>query len=168
MYWHRLRNPSFSIKYARLSARATTANERRKLTFIGLSALFFFHNKRHPIEMGEVEIAQFLSSLASDSHVSASTQNQALNALIFRYREVLGKSIGYIDGVVRAKRVPCLPTVLTRDEIKAILNQLQGVKWLMTAILYGAGVRLMEYCRLRVKDIDFSREPNNGTGRQGQ
>jgi site-specific recombinase XerD len=78
--------------------------------------------------MGEAEIARFLSSLASDGHVSASTQNQALNALLFLYREVLGKNIGYVDGVVRAKRPPRLPTVLTRDEIKAILSQLQGVE----------------------------------------
>ena len=121
-----------------------------------IKRFIFFHNKHHPAEMGEAEIAKFLSSLATDSHVSASTQNQALNALLFLYREVLGKSIDYVDGVVRAKRPPRLPTVLTRDEIKAILNQLQGVEWLMTAILYGAGLRLMECCRLRVKDVDFS------------
>lgn len=126
----------------------------------------FFHNKRHPVEMGEAEIARFLSSLASDRHVSASTQNQALNALLFLYREVLSKSIGYVDGVVRAKRPLHLPTVLSRDEVKAILSQLQGVEWLMAAILYGAGLRLMECCRLRVKDVDFSR--NEITVRSGK
>lgn len=117
----------------------------------------FFHNKRHPIEMGEAEIAAFLSSLAEDLRVSASTQNQALNAILFLYREILNKKIGYVDGVIRAKRSPRLPTVLTRQEIKAILAHLKGVEWLMATILYGTGLRLMECCRLRVKDIDFTR-----------
>jgi site-specific recombinase XerD len=83
-----------------------------------IKRFIFFHNKRHPAEMAEPEIAQFLTSLASDSHVSASTQNQALNALLFLYHEVLGKEIGYIAGVVRAKRPSRLPVVLTRQEIK--------------------------------------------------
>ena len=116
----------------------------------------FFHNKRHPAEMGEKEIAQFLSSLASELHVSASTQNQALNAILFLYREVLRKEIGYIDGVVRAKRPHRLPVVLTRQEMKSILGILDGVEWLMAMLLYGAGLRLMECLQLRVKDIDFT------------
>ena len=117
----------------------------------------FFHDKRHPAEMGEAEIAQFLSSLATDSHVSASTQNQALNAILFLYHEVLGKEIGYVGGVVRAKRPKRLPVVLTKEEVKKVLGSLSGTPWLMTMLLYGAGLRLMECCRLRVKDIDFSR-----------
>jgi integron integrase len=115
-----------------------------------------FHNKRHPAEMGEKEIAQFLSSLASELHVSASTQNQALNAILFLYREVLRKEIGYIDSVVRAKRPHRLPVVLTRQEMKSILGILDGVEWLMAMLLYGAGLRLMECLQLRVKDIDFT------------
>jgi integron integrase len=116
----------------------------------------FFHNKRHPMEMAEAEIARFLSSLVSDGHVSASTQNQAFNALLFLYKEVLGKKIGLIDGVVRAKRPVRLPVVLTKDEVKRVIDHMNGVPRLMAILLYGAGLRLMECCRLRVKDIDFS------------
>src|SRR5262249_21397447 len=116
----------------------------------------FFHNKRHPEEMGDAEIGRFLSSLATDSHVSASTQNQALNALLFLYREVLRKDIGYVNGVVRAKRPSSLPIVLTRPEVRSILGLLDGSDWIMVMLLYGAGLRLMECLRLRVKDIDFT------------
>jgi integron integrase len=146
------------LDQVRQAIRTRHYSDRTEKAYVHwIKRYIFFHNKRHPVEMGEAEIARFLSSLASDGHISASTQNQALNALLFLYREVLGKSIGYVDGVVRAKRTPRLPTVLTRDEIKAILSQLQDVEWLMAAILYGAGLRLMECCRLRVKDVDFSR-----------
>jgi integron integrase len=116
----------------------------------------FFHNKRHPAEMNEKQIAQFLSSLAGESNVSASTQNQALNAILFLYREVLRKEIGYIDGVIRAKRPHRLPVVLTRQEVKSILSVLDHSDWLMVVLLYGAGLRLMECLQLRVKDIDFT------------
>jgi len=104
-----------------------------------IKRFIFFHNKRHPAEMGEKEIAQFLSSLASELHVSASTQNQALNAILFLYRDVLRKEIGYIDGVVRAKRPHRLPVVLTRQEVKSILGILDHSDWLMVVLLYGAG-----------------------------
>ena len=114
-----------------------------------------FHNKRHPAEMGEKEIAQYLSSLTSELHVSASTQNQALNAILFLYRQVLRKDIGYVDGVIRAKKPRRLPVVLTKEEVKNVLARLSGTPWLMSMLLYGAGLRLMECCRLRVKDIDF-------------
>jgi site-specific recombinase XerD len=106
--------------------------------------------------MGEPEIAHFLSSLASESHVSASTQNQALNAILFLYRHVLRKDIGYVNGVVRANRPKRLPAVLTRQEVRSILGNLAGLEWIMTMLLYGAGLRLMECLRLRVKDVDFS------------
>jgi integrase len=108
----------------------------------------FFHNKRHPLEMGEHEIGQFLSGLATDRRVSASTQNQALNALLFLYKEVLHKQIGIVDGVLRAKRPHRLPVVLTREEIKLILGNLEGLHWIMAMLLYGAGLRLMECHRL--------------------
>jgi integron integrase len=121
-----------------------------------IKRFIFFHNKRHPAGMGESEIAQFLSSLASDAHVSASTQNQALNALLFLYREILKKDIGYVNGVVRAKRSNRLPVVLTRQEVRSILASLDGSDWIMAMLLYGAGLRLMECLRLRVKDIDFT------------
>jgi len=126
--------------------------------YIGwIKRFIFFHNKRHPAEMGEQEIARFLSSLASESHVSASTQNQALNALLFLYHKVLEKKIGLIQGVVRAKRPRRLPVVLTKEEVKRVLSCMTGTPWLMALLLYGAGLRLMECCRLRVKDVDFSR-----------
>jgi integron integrase len=117
----------------------------------------FFHNKRHPLEMAEPEIAQFLSSLATARRVSASTQNQALNALLFLYDEVLSKKIGLIDGVVRAKRPQRLPVVLTKDEVKRVLDRMNGAPRLMGFLLYGAGLRLIECCHLRIKDTDFSR-----------
>jgi integron integrase len=123
-----------------------------------IKRFIFFHDKRHPREMGETEIAQFLSSLANESHVSASTQNQALNAILFLYHKVLAEDIGYIKGIVRAKRPKRLPVVLTRQEVKSILGLLEGVEWIMTMLLYGAGLRLMECLRLRVKDVDFSRD----------
>ena len=126
----------------------------------------FFHNKRHPAEMGEAEIARFLSSLATDSHVSASTQNQAFNALMFLYHEVLEKQIGLIQGVVRAKRSRRLPVVLTKEEVRHLMDFLEGDLWLMAMLLYGAGLRLMECCRLRVKDIDFIK--NQVTVRAGK
>jgi integron integrase len=122
-----------------------------------IKRFIFFHNKRHPAEMAESEIAQFLSSLATEGRVSASTQNQALNALLFLYNDVLNKRIGLIDGVVRAKRPQRLPVVLTKDEVKRVLDRMSGAPRLMGLLLYGAGLRLMECCRLRVKDIDFSR-----------
>ena len=105
--------------------------------------------------MAESEIAQFLSSLATEGRVSASTQNQALNALLFLYHEVLSKKIGLINGVVRAKRPQRLPVVLTKDEVKRVLDRMNGAPRLMGFVLYGAGLRLMECCRLRIKDIDF-------------
>ena len=121
-----------------------------------LKRFIFFHNKRHPREMGKVEIGQFLSHLATDKHVSASTQNQALNALVFLYRHVLDLNPGWIDNLVRAKRPQRLPVVLTRAEVKALLGAMDGVSWLIANVLYGAGLRLMECLRLRVKDVDFA------------
>ncbi len=132
-----------------------------------IKRFILYHNKRHPAEMGEPEIGQFLSSLATDRHVSASTQNQALNALLFLYHEVLNKNIGYIDGVVRAKRPRRLPVVLTKEELGRLLGQMDGTPALMAMLLYGAGLRLMDCCRLRVKDVDFSQNQivvRNGKG----
>ena len=102
-----------------------------------IKRFIFFHNKRHPAEMGEKEIGGFLSSLATELHVSASTQNQALNALLFLYREILKKDIGYVNGVVRAKRPHRLPVVLTRQEVRSILASLDGSDWIMAMLLYG-------------------------------
>jgi len=117
--------------------------------------------------MNETEIARFLSSLASEPHVSASTQNQALNGLLFLYRDVLRKEIGYVDGVVRAKRPKRLPVVLTKEEVGLLLGRMDGTPALMAMLLYGVGLRLMDCCRLRVKDLDFSQNQivvRNGIG----
>jgi integron integrase len=116
----------------------------------------FFHGKRHPAEMGAAEVTAFLPSLAVQGKVAASTQNQALSALLFLYREVLGVELPWLDDVVRAKRPVHLPVVLTREEVRAVLQRLDGVPRLMAVLLYGAGLRLLECCRLRVKDVDFA------------
>jgi len=116
----------------------------------------FFHGKRHPAEMGAVQVTAFLTSLAVQGKVAASTQNQALSALLFLYREVLAVDLPWLEDVVRAKRPQYLPVVLTRDETRALLQQLNGVPRIMALLLYGAGLRLLECCRLRVKDVDFA------------
>ena len=122
-----------------------------------IKRFILFHGKRHPAEMGKAEIEQFLTALAVKRNVAASTQNQALAALLFLYKDVLEIDPGWLDDVVRAKRPQRLPTVLTRKETEALLGALRGVSWLMAMLLYGAGLRLRECLRLRVKDIDFSR-----------
>jgi integron integrase len=106
--------------------------------------------------LGATEVAAFLTSLAVQGKVAASTQNQALSALLFLYREVLGIDLPWLDEVVRAKRPVHLPVVLTREEVRAVLQRLDGVPRLMAVLLYGAGLRLLECCRLRVKDVDFA------------
>jgi integron integrase len=113
-----------------------------------------FHDKRHPIEMGKPEVEQFLAYLAIDNNVSASTQNQALSAILFLYNHVLEQPIGYVD-VLWAKRPKRLPVVLTHSEVKAVLAQLKGVPLLVVQLLYGGGLRVNEALRLRVKDVDF-------------
>jgi len=115
-----------------------------------------FHGKRHPTSMGEVEVTHFLSHLARERRVSASTQNQALGALLFLYGVVLGRELPWLDNLVRAKRPARLPVVLMRQEVVAILDKMQGIPRLMASLLYGAGLRLLECARLRVKDVDFS------------
>ena len=116
----------------------------------------FFHNKRHPADMGAPEVTRFLSSLAVEGKVAASTQNQALSALLFLYAQVLEVDLPWMDEIVRAKRPQRLPVVLTRDEVRAVLQRLDGVPRLMGVLLYGAGLRLLECCRLRVKDVDVA------------
>jgi integron integrase len=118
----------------------------------------FFHNKQHPDQMGAEEILAFLTHLSRERGVAASTQNQALNALVFLYEQVLGKSLGQIKEWERAHRGKRLPVVLTREEVRAILAHLDGMKWLVLALLYGSGLRLLEGLQLRVKDIDLSNE----------
>lgn len=114
-----------------------------------------FHNKRHPADMGRRELEAFLSALAHDAHVSASTQNQALSALLFVYRHVLQIELPWLDDITPARRPKNLPTVLSRQEVQEVLGLLGGVHQLVGSLLYGSGLRLTECLRLRVKDIDF-------------
>jgi site-specific recombinase XerD len=114
----------------------------------------FFHGVRHPAEMGTAEVSQFLSSLAVYSRVSASTQNQALSALLFLYKEVLALSLPWLDDLVRAQRPHRLPVLLSREEVQATLQHLEGAPRLMATLRYGVDLRLLECCRLRVKDVD--------------
>ena len=115
-----------------------------------------FHDKRHPKDMGVREVEAFLTHLAVEGKVAASTQNQALSALLFLYREVLAINLPWLDGVVRAKQPQRLPVVLTRQEITGVLDRMNGVSGMMARLLYGTGMRLMECVRLRVKDVDFA------------
>ena len=114
-----------------------------------------FHSKRHPAGMGATEVGVFLTHLAREGKVSASTQNQALSALLFLYKEVLKQKIDWIEDVERAKKPSRLPVVLTRDEVHKIFSHLHGTPRLMAGLLYGSGLRLMECVRLRIKDVDF-------------
>jgi integron integrase len=116
-----------------------------------------FHGKKHPRDMGAPEVEAFLTHLAVEGHVAAATQNQALSALLFLYKEVLGVDLPWLNDVTRAKRPQRMPVVLTRDEVHAVLDRMSGVYGLMARLLYGTGMRLMECVRLRVKDVDFGR-----------
>ena len=140
----------------RAALRTRHYSPRTEETYVAwIRRYIFFHAKRHPAEMGAPEITRFLSALAVEGKVAASTQNQALSALLFLYREVLEMDLPWLDGVVRAKRPQRLPVVLTRDEVRTVLQPLKGVPRLMAYLLYGAGLRLLECCQLRVKDLDF-------------
>ncbi|HPT51622.1 MAG TPA: integron integrase [Accumulibacter sp.] len=117
-----------------------------------------FHGRRHPREMGAAEVGAFLTHLAVEGKVAASTQNQAKSALLFLYRQVLDCELPWLDNVERAKAPKRLPVVLTQTEVQALLTRLRGTHWLLASLLYGAGLRLMEGLRLRVKDVDFKRK----------
>ncbi|MCP4262617.1 MAG: integron integrase [Planctomycetes bacterium] len=125
-----------------------------------------FHKKHHPKDMGEKEIAQFISHLATDRRVASSTQNQALNAIVFLYKRVLNIELGDFGHMERAKKPEKLPTVMARKEVNKVLSSMSGINQLMAKLLYGCGLRLMECVRLRVKDIDF--EQNHIIVRDGK
>lgn len=127
----------------------------------------FFHDKRHPDSMGSTEIEAFLDFLAIKKKVAASTQNQALSAILFLYKEVLRQDPGWVSASKRAKRPQKVPTVFSHAEIKMLFPHLDGTSWIMAHLLYGSGLRLMECVRLRVKDLDFDRNQvvvRNGKG----
>jgi integron integrase len=132
---------------------------RTESAYVGwIKRYILFHGKRHPREMGKAEVEAFLTSLAVERNVSASTQSQALSALLFLYGEVLGVDLPWLDGITRAKKPARLPTVLTREEVAALLERIGDAELnLIASLLYGSGLRLMEGVRLRVKDVDLAR-----------
>ena len=155
------------LERVRQAIRVRHYSRRTEEAYIAwIKRFIFFHGKRHPAEMGKAEVNPFLTHLAVKENVSASTQNQALSARLFLYQKVLSTDIGFMDGVVRARRSKRLPVVLTRLEVKTVLTQLDGVPQLVCILLYGAGLRLLDGLRLRVKDIEFAR--NEITVRDGK
>ena len=144
------------LEQVRSAIRVRHYSYRTEQTYLlWIKRYILFHNKRHPLAMGEQEITAFLTHLAVDKHVAASTQNQALSALLFLYKDVLNQELDWLDNVVRARRPRHIPTVLTQKEIGLLLNTLKGVNALLARLMYGTGLRLMEALRLRVQDVDF-------------
>ena len=142
----------------REALRSRHYRRRTKTTYCHwIKRFIFFHNVRHPAEMAEPEINAFLTHLAVKEKVSSSTQNQALSALLFLYRHVLGREIGNLGEVIRSRKQKRVPVAMTRAEVKAVISHLTGDKWLIASLMYGAGLRLMECLRLRIQDVDFDR-----------
>jgi integron integrase len=151
-------DPPKLLDRVRAAVRLRHLSRRTEKTYVAWIRRFvLFHAKRHPGEMGADEVTRFLSSLATVGGVSASTQNQALAALLFLYRVVLEHDLPWLDEVVRAKAAAHVPVVMSRAEVEAVLRELRGMPQLMAVLLYGAGLRLLECARLRVKDVDFDR-----------
>ena len=153
------------LKEALRSRRYSRRTEQTYCQWV--KRFIYFHHIRHPADMAEREINAFLTHLAVKEKVSASTQNQALSAILFLYRHVIGREVGNLGEVIRARKPKRLPVVMTREEVKAVLASPTGDKWLMASLMYGAGLRLMECLRLRVQDIDFYRNEilvRNGKG----
>lgn len=155
------------LEVVRRQLRAKRYSLRTEQAYVGWVKRFILANgRKHPREMGGAEVEAFLSHLAIEGQVAASTQNQALSALLFLYREVLHLELPWMEDVLRAKRPRRLPTVLSVDEVRRLLSVMDGRTWLLASLLYGTGLRLMECLRLRVKDVDFSR--NEITVRNGK
>jgi integron integrase len=150
--------PPRLLEQVRTRIRVKHYSLRTEEQYVGwIRRFILFHGKRHPAQMGAAEVEGFLSHLAVEGSVAASTQNQAKAALLFLYREVLGQELPWLDGVTSAKKPVRLPVVLTRDEVRALLGRMSGRPWLLASLLYGSGLRVMEAVRLRVKDVDLSR-----------
>jgi integrase len=144
----------------RATVRARHYSRRTEKSYVAwIRRFILYHGKRHPLGMGAAEVTQYLSSLATERNVAASTQNQALSARLFLYRDVVGQDIPWLDDVVRARRSVRLPVVLTRDEVRAVIRHLRGTPRVMAILMHGSGLRLLECARLRVKDIDFAGNP---------
>lgn len=149
-----LRSPRL-LDCVRVAIQRRHMSRRTEQSYVGWIRRFIrYHDVRHPDEMGATEVVEFLSHLAVDGRVAPSTQNQALTALLFLYREVLGRELVGLDSAVRARTPRRLPVVLTPEEVRAVLDQLEGEHALVAGLLYGAGLRLLECLRLRVKDVD--------------
>jgi integron integrase len=162
--------PPRLLDRVRAVLRARHFSPRTEESYVAwIRRFILFHGRRHPDELGEQEITGFLNALATERHVSASTQNQALAALLFLYQRVLDREIAWLTGVVHAKRPERLPVVLSRGEIAAVLSNMAGVEQLCASLIYGAGLRLLEALQLRVKEIDFSGQQlvvRDGKGRK--
>lgn len=151
-------NKSPFLESVRQAIRTRHYSIRTEQAYIDWTRRFIlFHNKKHPADMGESEIRQFLTYLACERNVSPSTQNQAFSALLFLYKKVLERELEPIVDVVRAKKTGKIPTVLDQQEVSKVLSQLTNEHWLIASLLYGAGLRLMECLRLRVMNLDFSK-----------
>nr|WP_084628134.1 integron integrase [Silanimonas lenta] len=151
-------SPRELIEAVRLMLRAKRYSLRTEQAYLGWIRRYIAENgRRHPRELDGRVLGAFLTRLAVEGRVSASTQAQALSALLFLYRELLGVAPEWLEGVVRARRSQRVPVVLSRGEVARLLGRLEGREWLMASLLYGSGLRLMECVRLRVKDIDFER-----------
>jgi integron integrase len=168
--FHPQARPARLLEQVRIAIRARHYSPRTEKAYVSwIRKFIFFHGKQHPSRLGEPEIVRFLSDLAARRNVSASTQNQALSALLFLYRVVLGVELAELSGIVRPRRPVRVPVVLSRGEVNALLGQLHGVCWLVASVLYGGGLRLREALSLRVKDIDFDRNEiivRDGKGRK--
>jgi integron integrase len=150
--------PPKLLDRVRLAIRTRHYSRRTEEAYVGwVRRYILFHRKRHPVEMGKAEVTGFLEHLADRRHVAASTQNQALSALLFLYKEVLGRPLPEISLSERPRRPRRLPVVLTRDEVRRVLARMSGVPHLVVSLLYGSGLRLLECLELRVKDLDFER-----------
>ena len=157
------------LDQVRAACRSRHYSRRTEQAYVAWVRRYILANgKRHPRRLGQAELVAFLTRLAVDGDVAASTQNQALSALLFLYRQVLDMAhLPWLEGVVRAKRPSRIPVVLSRDEVRRLLAHIDEACWLMAALLYGTGMRLMECVRLRVKDVDFDRNEicvRNGKG----
>jgi len=150
--------PPKLLDRVRAAIRARHFSPRTEETYVmWIRRFILFHGKRHPSAMGGAEVNQFLTHLAVERHVSASTQNQALSALLFLYRVILEDPLPWLDDLIRAQRPLRVPVVLTIDEVRAVLREMRGVPHLVALLLYGSGLRLLEAMTLRIKDLDFER-----------
>jgi integron integrase len=148
--------PRRLLDQVRDKLRTLHYSPRTEDAYIGwIKRYIYFHGKRHPKDLSEGEVEAFLTALATERGVSASTQNQALCALLFLYKQVLGVDLGWVNGVTRAKRPERVPVVLTREEVAAVLQRMRGRERIMASLMYGTGLRLMKCVQLRVQDLDF-------------